>query len=496
VVRADADTPYGLYWHDFFLKVDANPAGSLTVVQYMSGSNTVAGLRVVPVDSTNFQVQIRDVTAQRWTSTSLAVGAWHRVAVKVDPGTALRCRVYSGANLDTDTVSQDSGDVANSNAAAASLTTLDNVRYGGSAANTSTLNFARIRSNDATQPTMGTGGGGGTTIADLTDGFEDGTAGNVLTSGTSFISSHTGGFSGTFFADPYANVNCYRSNPAASIDNYRIDTTDPIAKGWIKFGLKVVTQPGGSVAIIQVYSTTTNQVGNLRIVPGAGVFQLQWRNGASTQVAISSNLALNTYHEVAIWVDPALGQVRLKVYSGANRGTGTSTYDSTLLTSAPAGGATTFNLVRIGTLTTETNDIRFDVFRADTTTEPAGILPPSSPIAAAITCPTSAGHEPDELATLSVGVTGGTAPYTYTLHQTAGTTQTVSGSGPDFTFTPRGTYAGETLTFTCDVLDNAANTVTTSALNVVVFPHNIHIKRSSALYATGGIRIKRGGVLY
>ena len=493
-MRVEADAAVPLLWEDFFLRFDTLPAGTLAFVQFYNGDTDIIGaLRVVPVTSTTFQLQLRDVNTSRWTSTTINTGEWHRVAVLMDPGTNVRCKIYTGSNLDTDTVTQDSGlqSAANSAALAAGTT---NVRYGILSSAATVFSIARIRANDATQPTMGGGGGGGTTIAALTEGFEDGTAGNVLTDPTSFISSHTGGFSGTFFADPYANTNCFRSNPTAGLDNYRIDLPDPVAEGWIKFAFKLVTNPGGNMTVLQVWSGA-NAIGNLQVVPGAGVYQLRWRNGSSTQVAISSNLALNAYHEVALWVDPAASQAQLKVYSGANRGTSTATYNSTLLTSAPAGGATSFNQVNLGTLSTETTDMRFDTFRSDTTTEPAGITPPGDPVSVTLSCPTAASHEPYDVCTLTATVTGGTAPFTPTFNQTAGTTQTLSGSGLVRTFTPSGLQAGETLTFTVDISDALANTDTSPALNVVVEEHNKFIESPANTLKPFTIFIKRGGVL-
>jgi len=487
---------YSKAWSDFFLRFDTLPTGNMAVFRWFSGSTLLGDIQCVPTGTTTFQLKLRTTnaggtTSALWTSGNLNTTEWNRIAVLITPAGTMRLKIYSGANLDTDTTSQDSGDVTGNQTA----TTLNTLKMGVVSSATTTFYIAQIRSDDSTQPTMGTGGGGGgTTITAWQEGFETGTIGAAVDSTNSFVSGNTGAANALFYGDPYANSQCARVNVTAQDVNARADLTSVVAKGWVKFRFKAQTMPAASRVIFNV-ANSTNTGCEVRIVPGSGVFQLQLRNGASTQVAISGNLATAAYHEVAVWCDPANSQAQLKVYSGANRGTGTATYDSTLLTCAPQGAITSLNRMRFGMLSADTADLRFDGFQADTTTEPAGIAPPAGTLVVTLACDKATGIDPFDTFTLTPTVTGGTAPFLYSYSQTAGTTVSLSGSGSTRTGAAPAVQAGETETYRVDVTDSAGSPQTAFAtVSVNVYTQNQFVRQSHNL-AYARFRLRQGGSL-
>lgn len=136
-------------WIGFYLKLTADATSSTAIWNlYGDGatSNKIADLRVASGGST---LQIRSVNTSRWTSTSLALNVWHRIAIGVTVGSTIQLKIYSGANLHSTTVSQQSGSQSNTNTSASDA---DNVRF-GLVSGDSTLGFRldRVRGDNASE---------------------------------------------------------------------------------------------------------------------------------------------------------------------------------------------------------------------------------------------------------------------------------------------------------------------------------------------------------
>lgn len=94
-------------WTVGYFYYDGTPPSPDHAVIMEAWTSTPAILGQVRI-KTDGTLQARDYLTADWTSTALATG-WHRLAWLIDPvGNSHRLKVYSGANLDTTTTSQDS----------------------------------------------------------------------------------------------------------------------------------------------------------------------------------------------------------------------------------------------------------------------------------------------------------------------------------------------------------------------------------------------------
>lgn len=86
----------------FYLWI-VTPPDSVTIIAGVNATTTVrAAVRL----NTNRTVDLRNATSTVDTSTALNAGEWHRIDWDANNGTGQTCRIYSGANLHTDTASQ------------------------------------------------------------------------------------------------------------------------------------------------------------------------------------------------------------------------------------------------------------------------------------------------------------------------------------------------------------------------------------------------------
>lgn len=97
----------GMVWVVGYLYYDGSPPSTnATIMEAWTTTPAIIGnVRL----TTSGTLQLRDNVTAEWTSSALSTG-WHRLAWLCDPaGDTHRLKVYSGANLDTATASQDSG---------------------------------------------------------------------------------------------------------------------------------------------------------------------------------------------------------------------------------------------------------------------------------------------------------------------------------------------------------------------------------------------------
>lgn len=146
ILRADL-TASSTLWICYYLKIVSAPSTPTAITNWFSGTTKIGDIRL----AADMTIGLRDGNASLWTSSALALNVWHRIAIKVTPNTATghRIKIYSGANLDSGTASQDSGNLS---ATAAAVSSVDNVRFGLISADTATLRFDRLRGDDAAEP--------------------------------------------------------------------------------------------------------------------------------------------------------------------------------------------------------------------------------------------------------------------------------------------------------------------------------------------------------
>lgn len=152
ILRADL-TASSTLWLCYYIKIVSAPSTPTAITNWYSGTTKIGDIRL----ASDMTISLRDGSAGVWTSTALVANVWHRVAIKITPNNATghRIKIYSGANLDGSTASQDSG---NQTATAAAVSSVDNVRFGLISTETATLRFDRVRGDDATEPTGMPGG--------------------------------------------------------------------------------------------------------------------------------------------------------------------------------------------------------------------------------------------------------------------------------------------------------------------------------------------------
>ncbi len=108
-----------LYWRGYIRSDGVSwPSVTSGLVTFRSASAPVGVLNLV----SGGMVRMYDAASQAlWTSSALATGQWHRVEVMITGGTTgsdgqFQCKIFSGANLETNTPSQDSGLLTGRNA--------------------------------------------------------------------------------------------------------------------------------------------------------------------------------------------------------------------------------------------------------------------------------------------------------------------------------------------------------------------------------------------
>ena len=329
-------------------------------------------------------------------------------------------------------------------------------------------------------------------IAELTEEFEGGTIGTAITTGNSVFASITGTTvtPPTFVADPYIGTRSGRVQTAATTSSLRADFTG-VATLWFNFYFKVITAPGAITAVANWFSGA-NKVGDLRIAAVAGGVEFQLRDNSTVRWTSATVLPLDTWCRVAVRAVPltATGH-RAKLYTGANLATMTVTEDSGDLTCSAQTLATTMTSVRLGCISAETMDLRYDRIRGDNASEPTGSGGVGSPIVVDAGV-NQVDVEPYAVATLSALASGGAGTgYTYTWTQTAGTpTVTLAGSGSSRTFTAPATMAGTALTFQVEAGDGTSTEV--DSVVVTVDPHNFWT-RVAAAWEPCAIRVRTGG---
>ncbi|MGB5930748.1 MAG: hypothetical protein WBH03_21375 [Cyclobacteriaceae bacterium] len=138
-----AATP--LVWVSFYIKITTLPSSNTPIFNFWNGASRMGDVRLQPGGT----LQLRDGFSQQWVSSALTTGEWHRIAIKVDSGTALRLRAYSGADLDGSTPTQDSGDIAASTAGQAVITEF---RFGSVSGSSMEYVMDRLRGDDSAEP--------------------------------------------------------------------------------------------------------------------------------------------------------------------------------------------------------------------------------------------------------------------------------------------------------------------------------------------------------
>lgn len=147
-------TPVSALYVSFYFYLEATPSVNQSIMNWFSGVTKVGDLRIL----TDNTIQLRDNINSRWiSSVPLALGEWHRVEVKMDPGEPLGhlANVWSGGNLHgTTTPSQTSGGVPATAAGLLPSDTVSQIRLGGIANDTTSIvRFSRLRGDNAAFPT-------------------------------------------------------------------------------------------------------------------------------------------------------------------------------------------------------------------------------------------------------------------------------------------------------------------------------------------------------
>lgn len=300
-------------------------------------------------------------------------------------------------------------------------------------------------------------------IGALTEDFESGTTGTAVTTGTSIFDSISG-TSPTFVGSAYQGSLAMQATANAATSIARADYTAATTL-WVSFMLKIVVLPGSPVAIANWFNGTT-KVGDLRVASDG---TLGLRDG-NTNVWTSTALASNVWHRISIKVVPntATGH-RVRIYSGANVTSTTSSQDSGDLTATAVTTVSTTDNVRFGIISNETATFVFDRLRADDASEPA---PPAGGMLVVDAGADQAKVEPYSTVTLAAVASGGTSPYSYTWVQTVGSPAvTLSGSGASRSFVAPALLNGTTLTFQVTATDTTTQTAT-DTVTITVLVHN------------------------
>jgi hypothetical protein len=151
---------------------------------------------------------------------------------------------------------------------------------------------------------------------------------------------------------------------------------DAAAQGlaYLDIYLQVATLPSTSTMVLNWFNSTT-KVGDIRVVPGSGVFQFQLRD-VTTAKWTSQTLPLGWYR-LAVKVDPGSSTGhQVRVFSGAGIDSTVPAIDSGGLV-ATGSGATTIDNIRLGFLSAATGVVRFDSLTASDSDWPTRSAPPA-----------------------------------------------------------------------------------------------------------------------
>lgn len=501
-------------WMDMYIRVDRAPGPDATgtegesvsiitlIDQVGAGAAddvTIGGVQVTAVNASTsqYKLKLRSGFAQVGLTPAMNIGEVYRIAFKCRPGftgtgdaNGLVLKVFSGANLDTMSPTH------NLNAASTVANPINSVRIGALNTEPNGIGilyyFDDLISDDTTQPARSAPT---TDIPEWEENFEGAAVGtNVFqTPSVSKVTAISVGSENPilFFADPYSNTKCARVNNTALWSSYRMTKSAESGEVFFKFALKVQTVPDVTTAILAAYNGTTKLM-DLRVVRvDASNYNLQIRDNSTSQWT-SGNISAGAYIEVALWlspneISPGVGRMSLRYYAGFNRGqTATTTGNSGAAENMIISAQTAITEIRFGGFTAFTGDIRFDTFRADRVSEPAGIAPPASTLE--VTSPNLTNVEPYANFNLTASVTGGTLPYTYSWAQIAGSPSTGLTNATSATATGIGpaVAAGTTLTYRITVTDGAAAN-DTADVTVAVLPHT-EFSRNAANNAWEAIR--------
>lgn len=329
-------------------------------------------------------------------------------------------------------------------------------------------------------------------ITALTEDFSTPANGAQITTGNSIFDSITGSAS----AQPTCTTSdaLDASQPKACrfvlAAETRICRADLTAAGllWLGAYIYVVTAPGANTAILNVYDGETTKIADVQLTTAR---ELRLRDG-NTERWLSAALTANTWHRIALKVDPGVG-LRLRVYTGGALHGSNPSQDSADQTSTI--GATVSN-IRVGAISNATMEWRLTRLRGDDAAEPSGLPAVNIPPVA------DAGDDQTGLepyATVTLDGSDSTDPdgtvATYTWSQTAGSptvTLTGASTSPQRTFPAPATAGGTTLTFSLVVTDDDAADSAADTMLAAVLPHNHWVRRAGAWTATR-LRLRRSG---
>lgn len=322
------------------------------------------------------------------------------------------------------------------------------------------------------------------TISALTENFETGPSGAVVTTSNTIFDNKSGTGSVTFSNDAHEGALSMQVSPVADNVLLRADFT-AVSTLWYSFYFKLTTAPATTTAITNWYSAAT-KIGDMRL-DSTGAISIRDNN---TTIWTSAALAPNVWHRIAIKVVPntATGH-RVKIYSGANLDTATASQDSGNLVATAVAVAAVDN-IRFGLISAETASFRIDRLRADDAMEPAGLG--GTPLVAGAGTDQAA-VEPYNAVTLTGTASGGTAPYAYSWSQVGGSPSvTLSGTGASRTFVAPATLNGTTLTFQLSVTDSVSAT-SNDTVDVTMLVHNEFTRTSGGQWIPYRTRNRAGG---
>lgn len=133
-------------WFVVYFRSTAAPSANNTLIQIANNSTVVCEVQI----STTGTIRLRDQYTTVATSSAVTYNAWHRLAMKVDPGSAtgLRARLYLDSNVDGSTADWDSGDKSCTNAG---QSVFDEFRIGHLTATNATTYFDDLHTDDTNE---------------------------------------------------------------------------------------------------------------------------------------------------------------------------------------------------------------------------------------------------------------------------------------------------------------------------------------------------------
>ena len=165
--------------------------------------------------------------------------------------------------------------------------------------------------------------------------------------------------------------------PTTSVADTVILRYDFTAAGLVYLDLyvQVPTVPSTSTMIVNWFSGST-KVGDVRVVPGSGVFQFQGRDVSTARW--SSQTLPTGWYRLAVKIDPgSTTGHQIRIFSGAGIDSTVPSIDSGTYTAAGS-GATTIDNVRLGFISAAIGTVRFDSLTADDADWPTRSAPPGA----------------------------------------------------------------------------------------------------------------------